>query len=496
MKLHMIPRLWLLLVLAIVACSAVAWYLFPRDVLRERPGVAPPKLERPNAKQVPQAIKESRPAVQVPRIEEITVKLKRVGPRQKEPVDLDKFGDITEEFFSGQPNPNEIIKRAVDEGKSEQEITELCIQLSLKGQEYWRKRLENLRRLPENSEKSDDQLKKELEHRIMMVQGIALARAMRAARSTLCVSGVVVDDQGVPVSDVEVETSSLSSYVWGWGKEWQDTLSGKATVSGAFALRVNDAGLVTMDFRKPGYYPVRQWFFAPEIQNISSPEILSNKKIPPKLVEKRNLRIVMEKQGKMTRLKDDIGPSVHVSETPPDPLPEKSLYIVPKTDEKGHIALAKVSALKARRAREVRDGVGPHIAALRVPDDESQYVYVPTEIRLIVSDPQGGFARYEPSPDREIRPDRRWFRDMKEAPQEGYSRELIFDGKAIKKLFADHPDEAQPAFFYIKADGKYGKARFTLCPIRIDKAPDERRLVAGIEILTQPDGSRHLEGYE
>ena len=367
----------------------------------------------------------------------------------------------------------------------------------------------------------------------------------------------MVDEGGNPLSDVEIEIRKRAPAT-DEDCTWLAEFLGKVKVNGSFALRVDDADQVALEFRRPGYYLRKENFLRPQPSPERAREIseivLTGRKPPPRQsVQKWDLRIVMEKQGKMTRLahgccglsfyRDGHGdvlqimpgargmwvmtgsrevwiePPGHLPEKsvlshtaagraiePPGHLPEKCVYMLPKTDAKGRFEMLKLSTMESPRAREAMKRGHP----LFSPDDERLYVYVPAEVRLVVNDPQGGFLRYEPKPGREIRLDHPWLCDMKEAPPEGYTHELVLDSKAIKKLFAD-PVEPQPVFFYIKAYGKYGKGQLDWLKIILKEAfrkyvdgelepfhyvLDDSRLVGAIQIFVQPDGSRNLEGED
>lgn len=525
----------LLALLSVVGISALAWCLLrwtasmrPHEIAESRDGHKKAREEHAAEKQPPTAAE--------PPTREIVPRLEPVGQKTKEPVDLDSFGDITQEYFFGQGDPYLVALEAKKAGKSEREIGEIIQQSSRKALEYWQKKREALRQAPENKGKTDEQLDKEMRDRHELLTNIAMARTVQAARATFRLGGIVVDGDGQRLSDVEIDVRKESRNMFGWGNERNEMFSGTIRVAGSFALRIEDATEVSLTFRKLGYYPVREDFAVSLPGRCDSPEILANKKLPPKTIERQNLRIVMEKQGKLTLLRSGGGTlafrhdgngdvlemgvdagghwfmrgtrRTDISIRPPKHLPEKCVYIVPKSDDKGRIVLTKLSALQARRAKEANRG-GAKLLGV-IPDDESQYVYVPTELRLVVSDPQGGFVRHEFKPGHEIRPDRPWTRDMKEAPQEGYVRELLLNSETIKKLFAD-PDEPQPVYFYIKAFGKYGKGQLSNLRIMLKEAQqkyvngqlepihyllDEAGLAAQILILIQPDGSRNLEGYE
>jgi len=526
--------------LSVMGAAGVAWYLSQHRMPQARQDVAPPKVNG--------IVQKPEPLDKLAAVEEVVPPLKRQPPppgaedffRTLPPVDLDKFGDITQELYHGQYEAMKRADEAHKAGKSEREISQMLREISRKSSEYDRQGfLEDFRRRPENKGKTDEQLRKEKEYRYGLLSAVMMARPALAVRANFRLGGIVVDEEARLCSDVTVEVSKETAALTPKGWPVSERFSGSVKVAGPFLLKIADAQGVQLSFHKPGYYSVRNIrFTVPKASGVREWEIvLTGKKVSPQLIEKRDLCIVMEKQGKLTLLTsgggtleflhDGTGDVVEmglnadghwfmqgtrgkdISIVPPKHLPKKCVYAVPKTDNKGRITLMKLSALQSRRARETKGGSKPEVAALRVPNDESQYVYAPTEVRLVVSDPQGGFVRCEPKPGREIRPDRPWPRDMKEAPQEGYMRELPLDSDAIKKLFSN-PDEPQPVYFYIKAFGKYGKGRLDL-KIILQEAPrkyvngqlepiryllDEAHLAAQIQILMQPDGSRNLEGYE
>ncbi len=525
--------------LGFVGVAAVAWYLSQQHIPEARQDVAPPQggevARKPKSRE--------RPA---PR--EVVPLLKRQPwPASGEdfykslpPIDLDKFGDITQEVYHGQFDALKRADQARKAGKPERDVSQMLRGISEKSTEYDRQGfLDDFRRRPENKGKTDEQLRKEKEYRYGLIGAVILARTQLAEQVTLRLAGVVVDEHDQQCSDVTVEVSKETVSINANGWPTTEILAGSVKVAGSFALTIDNAHTVRLRFSKPGYHSVTHVHFtAPAVTDATVWEsILAGKRIPPQQVEKRDLRIVMEKQGELTRLRSGGGTLTFrrdgtgdvltmgvnadgywfmrttsgkdMSIAPPRGLPEKCVYVVPKTNNEGSVTLLRFSALESRRASEVSSGTKPEVAVLRVPDDESQYVYAPAGLRLVVSDPQGGFVRYEPQPDREIRPDRPWSRDMKEAPEEGYVDELVLDSDVMKKLFAN-PEEPQPVYFYIKAFGKYGKGRLDLKivlkeaqrkyingqlePIRY--RIDEAELAAPMHILIQPDGGRNLEGYE
>ena len=438
---------------------------------------------------------------------EVVLELVRTNPAEKEPVDLDKFGDITNRVYHGQPDPNLVLSAARKAGKASGELEAIAQEWNRKAREHDDKEFREQRQLAENNGKSDEQLKKELENRLaFLVEGVATARWMRAQRADFRIAGVVVDDQGKPLSDVDVDVSKSWGYMFGWGCEWNERFAGNVRVSRVFNLRVGDARDVSLVFHKPGYHIARQSFRAPEPPNLLAPEILANKKTPLAFVEKRDLRVVLDKQGTLTQLTRCCGGvgysaggaaelmeldwreaasaqsmrDVYVKDVTVadvrrvESLPEHCVYVVPKTNSNGRIALTV--AYTAPRPQSAHAG--------ELPSESQRRVYAPVELRLVVTDPKGGFIPYEPKPGRE-------YRDMKEAPRDGYQREFVLDSNAVKKLFAN-TIQANPFFFYFKAYGKYGKGQLGSL-VTLD---DGSRCSGTIVLLMQRDGSRHLEWLE
>ena len=86
---------------------------------------------------------------------------------------------------------------------------------------------------------------------------------------------------------------------------------GNVRLGHEFAMRVNDGDSLYLKFSKHGYFPAGQSFSAPETVNYSESDVLAGRRIPRSLVERRNLRIVMEKQGRLTRLASGTGKLVY-----------------------------------------------------------------------------------------------------------------------------------------------------------------------------------------
>ncbi len=507
--------------LGFLCAAGIVWYLSHHGMSQAHQEVARPKAEGD--------VQQPEPPAKLAAVKEVAPLLKRQPPQHAEdffqtlpPVELDKFGDITPDLYLV---PYETFMRIFNAQKvanSERELANIQQEWLRESREYMRQHFpEAYRLLSEKKPEWVEQLAKERTRkdgdRQGLVSAVMAARPALAMRGNFRLGGIVVDEDARPCSDVTVEVSKEASSLTKQGWPISERFTGVAQVAGSFLLRIDDAQRVTLGFHKPGYYEVRSVEFSvPEPTEASYWEIvLLGKKMPTQEVEHRNLRIVMEKQGKLTLLtsgggtlefrRDGTGDvlkmgvnadghwfmrgtrDADISIRPPKHLPEKCVYVVPKTDDQGRIILTKLSALQSRRAKQANGG----------PDDESQYVYAPTAVRLVVSDPQGGFVRYEPQPGREIRPDRPWSRDMKEAPKEGYVHELLLDGETVEKLYAD-PDEPQPAYFYIKAFGKYGKGQLSNLRIVLKEAPrksvngqlepiryllDEAGLAAQIQIL-------------
>jgi hypothetical protein len=194
----------------------------------------------------------------------------------------------------------------------------------------------------------------------------------------------------------------------------------------------------------------------------------------PTLIQE-DLRIVLERQGQRTWLLDynevltyeGTGRGVIIDFDRPhyrgqsvvevrnlhDPtqLPEDCVYLLVETDANGRIAV------------------------VRVPRQNSAHIDIwPKRMRLIMNAPESGFVSVEPDPNRKLA------RQMKQAPESGYQRELILE-----------TDETgfHHRYFYFKTKDKYGKGATGW--VTVEENASVIRFSPTFRL--QPDGSRNLE---
>ena len=135
------------------------------------------------------------------------------------------------------------------------------------------------------------------------------------------------------------------------------------------------------------------------------------------------------------------------------------VYMLPKVDEDGRIrSEVKVYGKNGRLTRTY-----------------------PIELRLISSDPEGGFIIYKQQPNEFA------YWSMKLAPETGYKQELVLDADWFyeRSLIQNTPG----IYFYFKINGRYGKGR--LGTLRFPEG--DYALELETEFQLQTDGSRNLD---
>ena len=223
-------------------------------------------------------------------------------------------------------------------------------------------------------------------------------------------------------------------------------------------------------------------------KRIDTPEVLAGKPVARPVIEKRDLRIVLDKQGRLVRLQEyftglefsadgsglvlDLDrPQRTLLDDPPSrkvaklqdsrQLPANCIYLLADLDKNGRIALESV--------KYVHDGK-------LYPAGTETTATLPATLRLVAGGTDSGFILTTP-PNR-FRP----FRKMKEAPQQGYQREIVLRAPAIMR---------QSVFvFYCRVNGKYGKGKIYNIQ-RPGQGGD--RVIAHVQLWLQPDGTRNLE---
>jgi len=326
-----------------------------------------------------------------------------------------------------------------------------------------------------------DELTPTEEKRRRWLGGQFMQRILDASLGRFTLEGVVVDEQGNPLDKVSLRISKEKMTGF---EQWKEDKEEKI-INGTFSVTARGYDIVRLYAKKDGYYQESLDFLAPSPGNIRG-----QPKEP--VVDKRNIRIVMEKKGDITSLLDrnvrltyrreDEGASGYVVNFDRaawimdsnvrnyaevdnlldlEQIPSMCMYMIPKVDDDGRIL------------NEDKGGANSFRPCL-----------MPQEMRLITNDPEGGLIVYEQEKGESA------FWSMKLAPETGYKQEIILDADL---MFRRSPyvtsDGDDGIYFYYKADGRYGKGR-----IGPPKFPEgDYALELGVKIRSQKDGSRNLD---
>jgi hypothetical protein len=283
-------------------------------------------------------------------------------------------------------------------------------------------------------------------------------------------SGVVVDQDDVPVYDLDMYV--IRSWVRNLGLT-SDGDNRTVRVNGAFDVSLRNCSVATLLFEDPRYYYDRRAFTQPGVHS--------------------NLRIVLQKLGKRTTpadyrcllrfSADNSGNAVDFAMQPgrwfeyktrtditrsvsdlsnPSLLPRLGMYMLGDVTADGRLAT-------------IGRAISPRPAYTLVP--------CPKRLVLVNTDPEGGFIRFTPQPDRRAQ------YQMFQAPTTGYEPRLILDTNDV-----GHPDDGGHGFtwFYFKIAGKYGRGDIGLAKV----SADGRTVELDVTLLVQPDGTNNLEFVE
>lgn len=262
----------------------------------------------------------------------------------------------------------------------------------------------------------------------------------------------------------------------------------KRMIDGTFSVKARGYTYVYLYFSKEGYYQEKLDLSCDDEDDPFSPGYKSDRKL-----DCRDIRMVLEKKGDITTLieedfkliyrrQEDGTASGRVADLDrkkwelfpddrylysiavtnlldPEQIPSMCVYMIPKTDEEGRIMTETKVWGEGRWDKEV----------------------YPIELRLITSDPEGGFIIYEQE-------EGEWaYWSMKVAPGMGYKQELILDPDRFNERSFVQPDDG--IYFYFKINDRYGKGR-----LRIPTFPEgDYALEMKTEFKLQADGTRNLD---
>jgi len=325
----------------------------------------------------------------------------------------------------------------------------------------------------------------------------------KTSHGRFILAGEVVDENGNRLKDVElgIRMDTLVGIGWDIKTDFQrETIK-----NGLFQVDVRPYTGVNLRFQKEGYYTTKKDFDFEKIHlsrvNFSREDqeaIMEGKdvEIEEGVVRDENIRIVMEKKGNITTLiEEDFkliyrrqedgmvsgrvvdfarnkwaeyakgrgakNPIKVANLLDPEVVPLMCVYMLPKVDEKGRI----LSEIKIRK----------------IGQREYQF---PKELRILTSDPEGGFIVYEQEKGE------RSFWSMKLAPENGYKPGITLDADWMFRRSAYVTTQSDDGiYFYFKINGHYGKGR--LESLRFPEG--DYALELEMEFQLQIDGSRNLD---
>lgn len=314
-----------------------------------------------------------------------------------------------------------------------------------------------------------------------------MKRVIEAGFANYILEGEVVDEGGTRLNGVDLRITKYKSLGPERGKEDRE----ERVIDGTFSIKARGHTTIYLYFQKEGYYRENISFSCDDNDDPYSPDYNSDRKL-----DRRDIRIVMEKKGNITTLIEedfkliyrrqedgtasgrvvnfdrDRWPRGYYFQKPrnpikvanlldPEALPPLCVYMLPKVDEEGRIL------------SEDKAGPGWDRAFL-----------LPKELRLISNDPEGGFIVYEK------KEGERPYWSMKLAPESGYKQELVLDADWFYRRSPYLTSLSKAGiYFYFKINGRYGKGK-----IGTPSLPEgDYALEMKTEFRLQADGSRNLD---
>ena len=299
-----------------------------------------------------------------------------------------------------------------------------------------------------------------------------------AHNGDLGLRGSITDDLGEPLDQVLV-TIDRTYYLWHASGSYDEYSKITVAADRNFSIPKMRARALTFTFRKAGYMDQQVAEAQDGTLSGQDGQSLRGSKWPA-----QDVRIVMAKADRAPPTLAAL--DVQVDYTDPDKNP--AIDLSQARTGGGRSPSLAVRLLEGPAppppglllAKVVRQPLKTTGAERRVDPLD---INLPASLTLQFSDPEGGFVPFAPSPGSGV------FRQMGQAPENGYLPTLVLDSARLRKM-RDNSVELIPernVFFYFRAGGKYGKAIVTW-------AGNGETLELSYSIVTQPDGTRNLAG--
>jgi len=286
------------------------------------------------------------------------------------------------------------------------------------------------------------------------------------------IKGVVVDENNVPLNDVQLEImKSRSSWTW-----QTDRKTEKKTISKEFEIKESGYIAIVLYFFKEGYYAENISF----TQNSPAKDKEFTSTFKDGVLTANDVRVVMRAKGIRANM-DNICKKLSYNENGSGDVINLGTQEIQKIKDISDIKTLPENCIYIYAERTADGKIDVIKPKSKVGNPNVDNDVYPRKITLKFSDPEGGFIVF---PNKNGRA----FQYMKEAPEIGYPNELIFNVEYGE-------DIPQYVYFYFKSKGKYGKGYFIQI---MDKLYDNRKKVENIsvelELRLNTDGSRNVNG--
>lgn len=325
-----------------------------------------------------------------------------------------------------------------------------------------------------------------------------IQRKVAAENGDFHLSGKVIDENGQPLNDVKIEVAkSTFRFPYVEVPPNEETI----IVNGSFNLNAENVHAIHLIFSKQGYYNEKRDFLLRRTPE-EDEKYRAGAVIHPKL-NKEDINIILESragavdliryneviefadQGNGVAMNLNRSHSTHASLLPfkqinIELLLTNTLYFTADRSADGKI----VTQPKRRKSSEIIDSIA-------------------TNVTLVLNSPGGGFVPFTPNPQIETpnaqiesgearaKPP---FRQMKQAPEGGYTRTLTLNQEFLDRRLASTGSEFDSLFFYFKTTNKYGKGKIGFVEFQVKNGETKIRL--RVNLLIQPDGSRNLNSID
>ncbi len=299
---------------------------------------------------------------------------------------------------------------------------------------------------------------------------VFMGRLHKATEASFRISGTITSDEGLPLTNVDVEVTKYGMMGGKTGAESMPT-GDDAT----FSIECDGAGRIEMLFKKQGHYDETFVFESGfELDQQKAQGLLTKAPLPKIEVVEDQLEVVLAKQGTLTQLARGAG-WLQFSTTKKYKGFDLDRIDMFSSSDRGLVEISDLAEFRTN----VLNGIYITVAQDAEGDIETFQElrwHFPARVTLHYTGEEGGFVPFVPNEDADHAPPLP--RQMKKAPEAGYVPE-----------FTSIRGDNQLRYFYFKAGGKYGRGELSQSKLTKDRQTATVLLI----LYIQPDGSRNLE---